>query len=103
MKLSRRFFLSLIGGFCFLRFQKKLEPGLNVIPIKQLKVKKSREYTDYVLRLARSIERIDLVNPVIVRQNGECVDGKLRIQAMRNLGYSEVLCFVIEDGKYANI
>ena len=55
---------------------------------------------DSIAELARSIEQLGLIQPLVVRKNGgvyELISGERRFRAVKSLGMKTVLCIV--DGK----
>lgn len=53
-----------------------------------------------IAELARSIEQLGLIQPLVVRKNGgvyELISGERRLRAVRSLGMKKVLCIV--DGR----
>ena len=53
-----------------------------------------------IAELARSIEQLGLIQPLVVRKNGgvyELISGERRLRAIRSLGMKKVLC-IVESG-----
>ncbi len=54
-----------------------------------------------IAELARSIEQVGLIQPIVVRRNGpvyELISGERRLRAVKKLGRAKILC-IVEKGK----
>ena len=57
---------------------------------------------DSIAELAKSIEQVGLIQPLMVRMNGqgyELIAGERRLRAVKSLGYETVSCIVCADMK----
>ena len=67
----------------------------------------NRQLSDQIQALARSIQEVGLIEPVIVRRprDGdtlEIVSGNSRLRAMRSIGWKKIPCIVIKTGDINN-
>jgi hypothetical protein len=79
---------------------KRLVPQLtskDTIPIKDIIIKERhrKEFGD-IDTLADNISSVGLLQPVVINENNELIDGQRRILAYQKLGRNEIPCFKID-------
>src|SRR5262245_30673159 len=66
-------------------------------PITAIKVgKRHRKDLGDIAGLARSIEEVGLLHPVVIRPNGQLIAGGRRLKACKALGWSKIPCTVVD-------
>ena len=76
------------------------------IPIFQIKINDGRREADpeAVYKLADSISKVGLINPITVDQEYTLIAGLHRLEAARRLGWTEIECNVSDlDGLLAEL
>ena len=71
--------------------------NISVIPIKDIIIKKDRYRKDLgdIDSLAENISQVGLLQPVVITENNELIDGQRRILAYQKLGKTEIPCFKV--------
>lgn len=54
------------------------------------------------LKLEREIAELGLMYPLLVKNNGDLIDGHRRLQAMKNIGFTEVPVIVVSNKESAD-
>ena len=77
--------------------QERLQQEKNTIPIKDIIIKERyrKEFGD-IDTLADNISSVGLLQPVVINENNELIDGQRRILAYQKLGRNEISCFKID-------
>ena len=69
----------------------------NIIPIKDIIIKQERYRKELgdIDTLADNISNLGLLQPIVINENNELVDGQRRMLAFQKLGKTEIPCFKV--------
>jgi ParB-like nuclease family protein len=66
------------------------------VPIESIIIKdRTRKDFGNISLLAESISSVGLLQPIVINENNELIDGQRRIKAYELLGISEIPCYVV--------
>jgi ParB-like chromosome segregation protein Spo0J len=76
--------------------QPQLHQEKNTIPIKNIVINERyrKDFGD-INALAENISQLGLLQPVVITENNELIDGQRRILSYQNLGKTEIPCFKV--------